>query len=176
MKTPVSVPVLPLALAAALILIAVPLAAQPVEECAICDVDLTRYEGPLARPEIEGLLRALDNEYRAWVGYGRVVEDFGAIKPFGRIQLVEAHHIAAIQNLLRKYEVPVPGNPWAGKAPKYVSLAEALAASEKAEIASRTLYRDLSATTARRDILRVYRGLESSEEGHLAAFRGEKPR
>lgn len=176
MRNPVSIPVLPLALAVVLLLGVLPLAAQPAEECAICKVDLTRYEGPLARPEIEGLLRALDNEYRAWVGYGQIIEDFGVIRPFGRIQLVEAHHIAAIQNLLRKYEVPVPANPWAGKGPRYATLAEALAASEREEIASRSLYRDLLPTTTRRDILRVYRGFEDSEEDHLAAFRSEKPR
>lgn len=175
MRTPVSIPVLPLALVAALTLFILPAAAvQPVEECAICDVDLSRYAGPLTQSEVQGLLRALDNEYRAWVGYGRVIEDFGAVRPFAKIQLVEAHHIAAIQNLLRKYKVPVPANPWAGKAPRYDSVEEALAASTKEEIASHRLYRDLTTTTPRRDILRVYRGLERAEKDHLALLERER--
>ena len=174
MRITVSIPVLPLALAVVLMIAVLPLAATPAEECAICNVDLTRYQGPLAKSEIEGLLRALDNEYRAWVGYGQIIEDFGAVSPFARIQLVEAHHIAAIQNLLRKYKAPIPRNPWVGKTSRYASVAEALAASEKEEVASRDLYRDLTATTARRDILRVYRTFVDSEADHLAAFRDEK--
>ena len=175
MRTPVSIPVLPLALVAALTLFILPAAAaQPVEECAICDVDLSRYEGPLTQSEVQGLLRALDNEYRAWVGYGRIIEDFGAVRPFAKIQLVEAHHIAAIQNLLRKYKVPVPANPWAGKTPRYDSVEEALAASTKEEVVSRDLYRELTAGVTRRDVLRVYRGLERAEKDHLALLERER--
>lgn len=158
------------------------LLAGPVQpappECPICTVDMSRYEGPLNEEEVVGLLTALNDEYYAWVAYGQVIEDFGAVPPFANIQLAEAQHIAALERLLREYRVPVPANPWAGKAPRYASVREACAASAKWETANRDLYEKLKATTARRDILRVYNGLgRASEKHHLRAFeRCEKRR
>lgn len=158
------------------------LASGPVQaatpECPICNVDMSRYEGPLSLEEVVGLLTALNDEYYAWIAYGRVIEDFGAVTPFANIQLAEAQHIAALERLCREYRVPIPANPWAGKAPGYSSLREACTASAKWETANHGLYEKLSATTARKDILRVYQGLgRASAENHLQAFeRCEKRR
>lgn len=158
------------------------LASSPVQaatpECPICNVDLSRYEGPLNEKEVVGLLTALNDEYYAWAAYGRVIEDFGAVTPFVNIQLAEAQHIAALERLFREYRVPIPANPWAGKVPGYPSLREACAEGARWETANHDLYEKLSATTTRKDILRVYRGLgRASGENHLRAFeRCEKRR
>lgn len=155
-----------------------PAKAAPPLECPICNVDMSRYEGPLNEEEAVGLLTALNDEYYAWVTYGRVIEDFGAVAPFAKIQLAEAQHIAALERLFREYRVPIPENPWVGKAPRSASVREACAAGVKWETANRDLYEKLSATTARRDILRVYQGLgRASGKNHLRAFeRCEKRR
>ena len=84
----------------------------------------------------------------------------------------------ALERLLREYKVRVPENPWVGKVPGSASLREACAAGVKWETANHDLYEKLAATTARKDILRVYHGLgQASQENHLRAFeRCEKRR
>ncbi|HSN87321.1 MAG TPA: DUF2202 domain-containing protein [Thermoanaerobaculia bacterium] len=177
MRIPRFLPVAVLSCSTLLLAFGPAAAAQPLE-CAICTVDMSRYEGPLKEEEVVGLLTALNDEYYAWVTYGRVIEDFGAVNPFVNIQLAEAQHIAALERLLREYKVRIPENPWVGKVPGSASLREACAAGAKWEIANHSLYERLSATTARKDILRVYHGLgQASQKNHLRAFeRCEKRR
>ncbi|MBN1219364.1 MAG: DUF2202 domain-containing protein [Anaerolineae bacterium] len=120
---------------------------------------------------MQGLLKALDDEYHAWAVYGQVIADFGQVRPFTNIQRAEAQHIAALVNLFDRYDVPVPDNSWVGRVESFDSVQTACAAGIAAEIANAALYDELFTTTDRADILTVYQTLQrASTEKHLPAF------
>jgi len=121
--------------------------------------------------EVRALLEALDDEYRAWAAYDRVISDFGEVRPFSNIREAEARHIEALRGLFVRYGVPMPANPWPGKVAGYASLREACEAGVAAEIENAALYERLLASTQRPDILAVFRNLrDASQERHLPAF------
>lgn len=125
----------------------------------------------LTGTEIDALHEALDDEYRAWATYDRVIADFGEAPPFSHIREAEARHIDALRNLFARYGLPVPENPWPGRVPRYGSLQEACAAGVAAEITNAALYERLLTATQRPDILAVFRNLqEASQQRHLRAF------
>lgn len=127
----------------------------------------------LRDPEVEGLLAALDDEYRARAIYGQVLEDFGRdVLPFANIVESEGRHIEALLTLFRRYGVGVPDDPWPGAVERYVSVADACRAGVEAEIENAALYERLFASTNREDVLAVYRNLHAaSQQNHLPAFR-----
>lgn len=121
--------------------------------------------------EIQGIYDALDDEYRAFATYDRVIQDFGPARPFINIRDAEARHIQALLSLFARYGLQVPPNPWIGKTPHYPSLEEACKAGVEAEIDNASLYDRILASTTRPDIIQVYRALqEASQERHLPAF------
>jgi hypothetical protein len=126
----------------------------------------------LSATEISALQEALDDEYRAWATYDRVIHDFGPARPFINIRDAEARHIAALQALFARYELPIPENSWVDRVPGYGNLQDACAAGIDAEIENERLYVRLLASTQRPEILAVFRNLqEASRERHLPAFR-----
>jgi hypothetical protein len=127
----------------------------------------------LSKGEVKALREALDDEFRAFATYDRVIQDFGAVRPFINIRAAEARHIAALKRVFARYQIALPAeNPWLEQAPRYADLAQACRAGVEAEIANAALYERLLASTDRPDILRVYRALqEASQERHLRAFR-----
>ena len=121
--------------------------------------------------EIKGLYDALDDEYRAFATYDRVIQDFGPVRPFINIRDAEARHIQALLSIFACYGLQVPANPWIGKTPHYPSLEEACKAGVEAEIDNASLYDRVLASTERPDITQVYLALqEASQERHLPAF------
>jgi hypothetical protein len=126
----------------------------------------------LGEPEIRALNEALDDEYKAYATYDRVIQDFGPVRPFVNIREAEARHIEALSRLFARYGQPRPANPWLGKAPRFASLHGACLAGVEAEIENARLYERLLASTQRPDILTVFRNLqEASQLRHLPAFR-----
>jgi hypothetical protein len=127
---------------------------------------------PLDDVEAQALREALDDEYRAWATYDQIVRDFGPQRPFIHIRDAEARHIEALRALCERYGVPVDGNPWPGRVPRFASTQEACEASIAGEIENAALYERLKRSTRREDILTVYDRLQSaSQERHLPAFR-----
>jgi hypothetical protein len=127
--------------------------------------------GKLSAKEIDGLLEALDDEYKAWATYDGVIRDFGEIRPFINIREAEARHIDALVALFRAYGLTPPGNQWEGKAERFDSVASACAAAVQSEIDNAGLYDRLLQSTERPDILRVYHNLmDASQHRHLPAF------
>ncbi len=142
-------------------------------DCSFCKVDMQKYTGPLKQAEVEGLLRALNDEYHAWAVYAKVIEDLGQVRPFTNIQRAEAQHINALKGLLTRYAVAVPPNPWVGNGnmPTFATRQAACAAGVQAELENAGLYDQLLTTTQRADILQVYRALQrASTQNHLRAF------
>lgn len=126
----------------------------------------------LDEAEVRALREALDDEYRAWATYDRVIRDFGPQRPFINIREAEARHIDALRSLFLRYDLEVLENPWPDRAPRFASIREACEAGIEAEIANGALYERLMRSTRRQDILAVFRNLErASREHHLPAFR-----
>jgi len=126
----------------------------------------------LTRAEITALHEALDDEYKAWTTYDQVIHDFGPERPFINIVESEARHIEALRTLFERYGVAVPGNPWAGRVPRFASTREACQAGVEAEVENAALYERLMRSTEREDILAVFENLRrASQERHLPAFR-----
>ena len=126
----------------------------------------------LTRCEIDALHEALDDEYRAWATYDRVVADFGEVRPFINIRAAEARHIAALRRLFDAWGLAIPANPWPGRVERYDSIADACRAGVAAEIDNAALFDRLLTATDRPAIRRVFENLQAaSQQRHLPAFR-----
>ncbi|WP_051849498.1 DUF2202 domain-containing protein [Thiomonas sp. FB-Cd] len=121
--------------------------------------------------EAQGLLDALDDEYKAWATYDQVIRDFGVQRPFSNIVEAEQRHIDALLDLCARYGVTPVANRWPGRVPRYDSIHAACVQSVQGEIDNAALYDRLLQSTQREDILAVYRALQSaSTDRHLRAF------
>ena len=128
--------------------------------------------GGLHPHEVIALLDALDDEHKAHATYSQVIADFGEVAPFANILESERRHIAALTELMRRYEVPVPANPWPGKVTRYGSVAHACADAVDAELENIAIYDGLLDTIDRSAIREVFQDLrQASQERHLPAFR-----
>lgn len=140
-------------------------------ECKICDFNFDSYKGELKKEEVDGLLLALNDEYLATSIYEGVIEKFDEPRPFVNIVRAEKRHAEMLKRLFETYKIPVPENPWMGKAPTFESVKAACEAGVEAEIVNRDLYEKLLKSTERDDILFVYKNLQrASEENHKPAF------
>lgn len=126
----------------------------------------------LNEAEIDALGEALDDEYKAVATYEQVIADFGEVRPFTNIVESERRHIEALCTCYRRYSVPIPENPWLGRAPRFDSINEACKAGVDGEIENAAMYDRLLDTTARADLIEVFGNLRrASQENHLEAFR-----
>jgi hypothetical protein len=132
---------------------------------------LPSSDGDLSESEVEALLMALDDEYKAWSVYEQVIADLGAPRPFTSIQKAEENHIAALVTLFDRYELDVPVNEWLGNVPAFDTLADACATGVQAEIDNAALYDQLFDMVDNPDIVRVFTALQrASLAQHLPAF------
>ena len=142
--------------------------ADPAKSAPVMDEVST---GDLSESEVEALLMALDDEYKAWSIYDQVIADFGAVRPFTSIQKAEENHIAALVTLFDRYGLDVPANEWPGDVPSFDSLSEASEAGVQAEIDNVALYDQLFSMVDNPDIVRVFTSLQrASQTKHLPAF------
>jgi hypothetical protein len=126
--------------------------------------------GPLSPAEVDGLIRAVQEEMGAQALYQSVLDAFGDVAPFNTIVLAEAQHLAALERQATKYAVSLPTFTPA-PAPTFATLAEACQAGVDAEIADAALYDELMAFTTHSDLLQVYNSLQSASlNQHLPAF------
>ena len=133
-------------------------------------VDESTLEDP-SEAEVEALLMALDDEYKAWSVYEQVIADFGAVRPFTSIQKAEENHIAALVTLFDRYGLEVPANDWPGDVPSFDTLSEACEAGVQAEIDNAALYDQLFSLVDNADIVQAFTSLQqASETKHLPAF------
>lgn len=121
--------------------------------------------------EVIALLDALDDLHRAHATYAQVVADFGEVMPFANIVGSKERHIVSLAELMRRFEVPVPTNPWAAKVARYGSVADACADAVAAERESAALCSRLLANAVRSEIRDVLHELgEASKNRHGPAF------
>jgi hypothetical protein len=133
---------------------------------------MERQDRSLTEPEMDALLEALDDEYKAVATYEQVITDFGPIRPFVNIIEAERRHIEALRGLFDRYQLAMPANPWPGTMPKFKSVADACAAGVEGEIENAAMYERLIDATNHPDIIDVFENLRrASQDNHLPAFR-----
>ncbi|MFC2055082.1 DUF2202 domain-containing protein [Chloroflexota bacterium] len=126
---------------------------------------------PLSNAEIEGLVRAIEEEFGAQALYQSVLEKFGNVTPFNDIVLSEARHASALINQAQKYGIQVPEFPSSEGLPAFDTVTETCLAGVDAEIADAELYDELMSFTTNSALIRVYINLQkASLDSHLPAF------
>lgn len=132
----------------------------------------TAMAGSLDIQTQEALLRALDDERHAQAMYRAVIDQHGEVMPFAHVIQAEARHESRVLDLLEKYQVEIPADPWPGRELESEgTVDEACAQAVEAEKANIGMYDELLGLELPRDIRNVFTRLRSaSEEHHLPAF------
>jgi hypothetical protein len=126
----------------------------------------------LSDPAVAALMAAIQDEYHAYAVYQVVIDQFGPVAPFTRIQAAEAQHIAALETLFDRYDIPVPAPQALEDLPEFTSVADACALGAAAEVANFELYDSwIAESQAYPDLVRVFTSLRNASEfNHLPAF------
>jgi hypothetical protein len=120
----------------------------------------------------KALLMALDDEYKAEATYAKVIEDFGAIKPFSNIIKSEQRHIQALEPFFTKYNLAMPDNKYLGNISGFDSLKEACLKGIEAEVDNVALYDKIYSITDDNELIAVFKNLQwASQNRHLRAFK-----
>ena len=127
--------------------------------------------GTLDEAEVDALVEAINDEYKALSVYQKVVDKFGDVRPFTNIIRAEEQHIAALETLFVRYGIEIPENDWYSQVPEFDSVTAACQAGVQAEIDNAALYDGLFAAVDEPDIIQVFTSLrDASQYKHLPAF------
>lgn len=141
------------------------------ERAPVAPVTPAAEPGTLDEGEVEALIEAINDEYKALSVYQKVVDKFGAVRPFTNIIKAEEQHIAALETLFVRYGIEIPENDWYDQVPEFDSVAEACRAGVQAEIDNAALYDELFAAVDEPDIIQVFTRLrDASQNNHLPTF------
>lgn len=117
------------------------------------------------------LTYAIQDEYLAYAEYDKIIDVYGAQRPFTNIIQAEATHIAALEPLFTEYGVDLPENTAADYTAVPATLAEAYQAGVDAEISNIAMYETfLDQDDLPDDVKAVFAALKNASESHLAAF------
>jgi hypothetical protein len=119
----------------------------------------------------EILNEALLDEYRARDTYRKIIDTFGAVRPFINIVEAEQRHIESLLTLYEKYDVPLPAIPHPEQIEVPDTLVKACQMGVVAEIENLTLYDRLIESTDLPDVVEILQRLQAaSRDKHLPAF------
>lgn len=122
----------------------------------------------------DALDKAVDDEYKAYTTYTKIIETFGEVQPFVNIRKAEMKHIDSLGNLYKKYGIVKPENGYTVDQIEIPgSLTEICALGVQAEIDNVKLYEEqlLSAVAEYSDVTQVFTSLmNASRDNHLPAF------
>lgn len=119
----------------------------------------------------DALIAAIQDEYKARAFYKKVIDKFGAARPFSNIIKAEEQHVQALIPLFTNYGIPIPPDNWYSQVPQFASIQEACAAGVHAEIENIAMYDGFFSFVQEQDIIRVFTVLRNaSQYGHLPAF------
>jgi hypothetical protein len=119
----------------------------------------------------EVLNEALLDEYKARDTYRKIIDTFGAVRPFISIVEAEQRHIESLLPLYKKYDIPLPPEPDPEQIVVPDSLLKACEMGVAAEIENLTMYDRLIEATDLPDVVEVLRRLQAaSRDNHLPAF------
>jgi len=117
------------------------------------------------------LNEALLDEYKARDTYRKIIDSFGAVRPFVNIVEAEQRHIEALLPLYQKYGISLPPEPDPEQAVVPDSLIDACKIGVAAEIENISMYDRLIAMTDLSDVIEVLQRLQAaSRDNHLPAF------
>lgn len=127
---------------------------------------------PLSDVEVQGLVFAIEEEYKARALYEYAIETFGNVAPFAEIAVSEAMHASVLIRQAEKYGVDYPAyDPSVFDFPIFTSVEDAYQAGIDAEIEDAALYDALLADVTHEDIARVYTNLQTASlSNHLVSF------
>ncbi|MCD5322375.1 MULTISPECIES: ferritin-like domain-containing protein [Pontibacillus] len=131
-------------------------------------------KGALKAPRItyeEALQYAIEDEYLAQERYKLVIQKYGQVFPFPKIQTAEKKHIEALERLYNQTDIEIPTN----KAKDYVgmpsSIKVALQQAVQAEIDNIAMYnRFLEIKNLPPNAKKVFTNLRDASKKHLVAF------
>ncbi len=129
--------------------------------------------GEISTEAKNALIEAINDEYKAWSTYDKVIDKFGNQRPFIMIIRAEEQHITSLKTLFDKYGVEIPKNEWLAKIQAPDSLKESCAIGVEAEIDNAALYREklIPAVKDYPDMVQVFTNLmNASQDKHLPAF------
>jgi rubrerythrin len=123
--------------------------------------------------DVDALLIALDDEYKAEATYEAVLAKFGNARPFSNIINAEIRHSKAAKAELDRLGVSYPTvNPYKGKIAAPASLLEACKIGITAEEENIALYDRILPTIKDQQVRTVLSNLQAaSRDRHLPAFR-----
>jgi hypothetical protein len=154
-----------------------PVSAAPVEARERPGTNMSPVSVPAVAPgtldeaEVEALVEAINDEYKALSVYQKVVDKFGEVRPFSNIIRAEEQHISALETLFVRYGIEIPENDWYNQVPEFDSVTAACQAGVQAEIDNAALYDGLFAAVDEPDIIQVFTSLrDASQYKHLPAF------
>lgn len=129
-------------------------------------------DGDLSDAAVAALMAGIQDEYHAYAVYQAVIDQFGPVVPFTRIQASEAQHIAALEVLFNRYGIAVPAPEPLEDLPQFDSIADACALAAQAEIANFELYDSwIAQSRDYPDLVEVFTSLRNASEfNHLPAF------
>jgi hypothetical protein len=117
------------------------------------------------------LNEALLDEYKARDTYRKIIDTFGAVRPFVNIVEAEQRHIESLLALYEKYELPLPAIPDPDQIDIPDSLLKACQMGVDAEIENLTMYDRLIEATDLPEVIEVLKRLQAaSRDNHLPAF------
>jgi hypothetical protein len=129
------------------------------------------YSQQLDKKTQQALIDAINDEYKARAIYQKVIDKFGAVRPFSNIIKAEETHIGELMPLFKKYGIAVPKDEWYNKVPAFVTQREACAAGVNAEIDNVKMYDGFLTFVKEKDIVDVFKRLRNaSQDNHLPAF------
>jgi hypothetical protein len=118
----------------------------------------------------EMLTYAIEDEYLAHAEYEKIIDTFGAQRPFTNIVKAEETHIAALEPLFAKYGVVLPANTAEDYTVVPSTLLDAFKAGVQAETSNIAMYGAFLKQELPDDIRSVFTALKNASENHLAAF------
>ena len=123
-------------------------------------------------PTEAALREALDDEYKARAAYIKVIETFGAIRPFINIVDAEDRHASALLRQFERLGLTPPEDRWAGRIKAPASVAAACEEAVQGEIENAAMYKRLLAKVEDDAVRNVLLNLQdASQNRHLPAFR-----
>jgi hypothetical protein len=119
----------------------------------------------------EVLDEALLDEYKARDTYRKIIDTFGAVRPFINIVEAEQRHIESLLTLYEAYVIPLPPIPDPDQIDVPDTLLEACQLGVAAEVVNLTMYDRLIEATDLPDVIEVLKRLQAaSRDNHLPAF------
>lgn len=122
------------------------------------------------------LVFALEDEYLARGEYQKIIEHFGAQRPFTNIIKAEERHISWLKPLFAKYDAPLPPDRGLELALLPGTFSETFQMGIDAEKVNINMYKRFLNIDLPGDIRQVFDHLLRGSENHLAAFTRGKGR